>query len=153
MKNKPIYSPPTFVYVYLAIVFLILAAITCNAQKLKKNTFTTYYGIENSVTLEYGRYFTKDDVQLVGFDVGVGYINREDATLKTTVGIRGLVLTKSEWNLFYKMGILLYDVESYDFFVGIGVEKNRLHVATKINMVQLIGFNHEWIEFGIGFNF
>ena len=152
MKNKPVYSPPTFVYVYLVIVFLILAAVTCNAQDYK-NSLTAYYGIGNSVTLEYGRYFTKDDNQLVGFDVGVGYINNEDVSLKTTFGIRALVLMKSDWSIIYKMGIMLYDVESYDVFIGIGIRKHRVHLITKLNIIQLIGFDNEWFEIGIGINF
>ena len=73
--------------------------------------------------------------------------------MKTTVGIRALVLTRSEWNILYKLGVVLYDVESYDVFVGVGVEKGRMHIATKLNMIQLIGFDNEWFEIGIGFNF
>ena len=137
----------------LLILILAIFSITkCNAQK-HKNSFTAYYGIEKSVTLEYARYFTRDDRQLVGFDIGVGYIDHEDVSLKTTVGVRALVLMRSEWNIIYKMGIVLYDIESYDVFIGAGVEKGRMHLISKLNMIQLIGFEKEWFEIGVGINF
>jgi hypothetical protein len=147
----------------LLFIILFVSVVKCNGQgyhannyytnNYNKNSLTAYYGIANSVTLEYGRYFTKDVKQLIGFDIGVGYIDYEDVNMKTTVGIRALVLTRSKWNVMYKMGIVLYDIEYYDVFIGVGVEKGKMHLISKLNMIQLIGFNNEWIEIGVGFTF
>ena len=122
-----------------------------------KNLITGWYGNQNSYMIEYSRNVGYDVKipQSYGFDVGIGYNVKEDIS-KITVGGHGIVDTYSNWDIIYKMGIVLYGVESYDVFLGGGVQKNKLHLVSKINLINIVNGNYkegEWIEFGFGFSF
>ena len=47
----------------------------------------------------------------------------------------------------------MYDFRYYDFYFGAGVERNRLQMIIKVNIIQAIEREAEWVELGIGFNF
>ena len=93
--------------------------------------------------------------QTYGLNVGIGYNFREDVT-KISVGGHGILNISSKWNPILKMGIVLYDVESYDVFIGGGVQRNNLHLVTKLYLFNLAtgNFNEgEWIGIGFGVSF
>jgi hypothetical protein len=138
----------------IALLIFLLFPLIGNSQD--KNLITGWYGNQNSYMIEYSRNVGYDSInfQKYGFDIGIGY-NIENDISKISIGGHGIVEAYSGWNPIYKMGIVLYGVEFYDVFLGGGIEKDRLHFITKLNLINLAtgNFKGEWVEFGFGFSF
>jgi len=138
----------------LLFVFLLSPIIGFSQDK---NLITGWYSNQNSYMIEYSRNLGCDINydQTYGLNVGIGYNFREDVT-KISVGGHGILNISSKWNPILKMGIVLYDVESYDVFIGCCVQRNNLHLVTKLYLFNLAtgNFNEgEWIGIGFGFSF
>ena len=131
------------------ILLLLLLPIIGYSQ----NMLTAYYGNNQSVMVEYGKNFQDSYApQRYGMDIGVGY-NFQDSYYKLSWGLHGIWQTHSSWNPIYKLGILLYNnLEQFDFLIGIGIQKNKLHLITKTNLMNTVGINEggEWLEVGFG---